>query len=178
MQTCSWLACLQAEQLSDTYEAEGADALDKTGTPPGSSEGCIPRQLPCRLAVVSDADVHCVSTSRRYREPESASSEGEKDDSVGAMFTGSIFDQTLSQDREEDGQWGGGGGGSRRGRGRARGMLEAGQDSADELDDGDGGSQADAETEPDEPPVYGPTRRYLYLKVRRMRALITACYSS
>ena len=84
------------------------------------------------------------------------------------MLTGSLFDQTLSQDREGDGQWGGGGMSPRRGRGRARGILEPGDDSADELDDGDGGSQADAETEPDEPPADGLTKRYLYLKVRQL----------
>ncbi len=88
------------------------------------------------------------------------------------MLTGSLFDQTLSQDREGDGRWGGGGRSPRRGRGRARGTLEPGDDSADELDDGhgdgDGDSQADDGTEPDEPPADGSTKRYLYLKVRQL----------
>ena len=91
------------------------------------------------------------------------------------MFTGSIFDQTLSQDREGGSKWGGGGRGPRRGRGRARGTLDPGEDSADELEDGDdaedGNRQGKAEAGSEEPLTDGQSRRFLYLKVRHSSIL-------
>ena len=169
---------LQAEQIPDTYEAEGADALDKTSTPPGSPQGCSsdPKPERCLTVTAADPSLACLdSTHACYpRDPSSASSDGEKDDSVGAMLTGSMFDQTLSEDRDGGKQWGGGGSGSFRGRGRARGTLEPGEDSADELEDeGDSHDQDDAETEPED----GQTRRFLYLKVRHLAVSRHFCRS-
>ena len=167
----SGFVSLQAEQVPDSYEAEGPDALDRTSTPPGSPEGCCryTTALPNVHITHLVAGVHLISTILCPRHPDSASSDSEKDDSIGAVFTGSIFDQTSSEEREAGRQWGGGGIGSQRGRGRARGTLESGEDSADELEDSERSEnsqkQDEADVGPEEPPTDGPSRRLLYLQV-------------
>ena len=87
------------------------------------------------------------------------------------MFTGSVFDNTLSQDGQSGKDWGGGGKGNHRGRGRARGVLDPADDSADELEDWDSGGEYEGQDEADSDPgkAYGDAgqaRRFLYIKVR------------